>query len=91
MYTFSAEHCKSSQVNSDFDVTLDVGNCNVDNVLSSGMKTSAPSVTTNICILGTFQTQIRNTEKDSENQNCLLKELFIFRFSSPSWKMKSSL
>ena len=55
-------------MNSDFDVTLDVGNCNVDNVLSSGMKTSAPSVTTNICILGTFQTQIRDTEKDSETR-----------------------
>ena len=55
-------------MNSDFDVTLDVGNCNVDNVLSSGMKTSAPSVTTNICILGTFQTRIRDTEKDSETR-----------------------
>ena len=55
-------------MNSDFDVTLDVGNCNVDNVLSSGMKTSAPSVTTNICILGTFQTRTRDTEKDSETR-----------------------
>ena len=47
-----------------FNETLDVGNSDGDNVLSLQMKTSEPSVTGNICIPGTFQIQMRETEKD---------------------------
>ena len=39
----------------DFVVTLDVGNCNVDNALSLQMKTSAPSVTAIFAYWGHFR------------------------------------
>ena len=66
VYIFHKKY-KTSQENCDCGVTLDVGNCNVDNALSSQMKTSAPSVTGNISILGTFQLQIsENRERHGQ-------------------------